>query len=101
VAQIQIGFPAVDPMLSSGCELRSSESVARVFGAKAESSLPGFRLRSDKQWATYTASLLQSAGFPTYSHRDMEIVTYVLEVAPAHKDSTGTSSVVRPVMYSG
>jgi redox-sensitive bicupin YhaK (pirin superfamily) len=37
-----------------------------------------------------------SAGFGTHSHRDMEIVTYVLDGELEHKDSMGNGSIIRP-----
>lgn len=35
-------------------------------------------------------------GFPTHSHRDMEIMTYILEGALEHRDSMENGSVIRP-----
>ncbi len=40
--------------------------------------------------------VVPGAGFGTHGHRDMEIISYVLEGELAHKDSTGTSSTIRP-----
>jgi redox-sensitive bicupin YhaK (pirin superfamily) len=36
------------------------------------------------------------AGFGTHGHRDMEIISYVLEGELAHKDSMGTGATIRP-----
>jgi redox-sensitive bicupin YhaK (pirin superfamily) len=35
-------------------------------------------------------------GFGTHPHRDMEIITYILEGELQHKDSMGTGSIIRP-----
>jgi redox-sensitive bicupin YhaK (pirin superfamily) len=35
-------------------------------------------------------------GFGTHSHRDMEIISYVLDGELAHKDSMGSSGVIQP-----
>ena len=41
-------------------------------------------------------TILGGGAFPTHPHRDMEILTYVLEGAIAHEDSTGARETLTP-----
>ncbi len=61
------------------------------FGEYHDSRFMGFRVLRvlNEDWVQ------PGEGFPTHAHRDMEILTYILEGALEHRDSMGNTSVIR------
>ena len=71
---------------TAGCKTYHSFSFADYFDPNNE-NWGALRVFNDD-------TVSGGAGFPTHPHRDMEIVTYVLDGKLAHKDSMGNEGVV-------
>ncbi len=62
--------------------------------------MPSIAIRSNVNWGALRVFnddvVAGGEGFPPHPHRDMEIVTYVLDGELAHRDSMGNHGVVGP-----
>ena len=62
-----------------------------------------FNTFHDPEWMEFSALRVinedfigPGEGFPTHPHREMEIITYVISGALAHRDSMGSETVMKP-----
>jgi redox-sensitive bicupin YhaK (pirin superfamily) len=84
--------------------LRPAQERGRTLTGWLDSSHTfSFNRYYDPRWSGFRNLLVLNedlvapgSGFPTHSHSDMEILSYVLSGELAHKDSTGVNSVIRP-----